>query len=153
MKKQQRKRWYNTSGERGAGLLTMRKKMPQTSLSLANKTQLILTGTPMPQGLAPRRPGTALPVHPIPSRQVYKRKGGEKVLTTRKVAKMLRVPYFRLYHLLTDLETTGKVEIKRRNRSIIWNDELLEIVEKEALRRGWIEEPILSSVKEKTGQV
>lgn len=74
------------------------------------------------------------------------------MLTTRKIAKILRVPYFRLYHLLTDLETTGKVEIKRRNRSIIWDNELLEVVEKEALRRGWIEEPVLTGVKEKTGQ-
>ena len=79
------------------------------------------------------------------------RKGGEH-LTTREVATAMKVAYSRLYQLLTDLETSGRVKVKRFNRTIVWDDELLKAVETEAVRRGWIDEPILSSIKEKTGQ-
>ncbi len=82
---------------------------------------------------------------------LFSTEGGE-FLTTREVATTMKVAYSRLYQLLADLETSGRVKVKRFNRAIVWDDELLKAVESEAVRRGWIDEPILTAVKEKTGQ-
>ena len=73
-----------------------------------------------------------------------------KRLTTKDVARLFRVPVQRIYQLIMDLETVRGINVQRIRHRIQWNDELLEAVENEAIRRGWIVAPVLT--KKNAGQ-